>query len=348
MKRFISLAAILLPLAVGAQDVQKIVPNPTLAEGIVYHLPATAVKVTVTATCTTTKAGRYAAYAEKLLAMKEVPTEDQAVWNIDKIDLSVCGVADTARTFIIVPGKEQPTVYLSRDNVLLSINREPDKADTAVSEDASSDFRETASAAAPIMTEEMLKAGSIARQAEAAAAQVFRIRESRMALLTGETENRPTDGQGLQLVLGQLQQQEEAYTALFKGESTTKTVKRTYEFLPREANAKSEPAFRFSKRFGLVDADDLSGAPYYLTVELLEDNRTAPVTNGKPEKGIVYLLPGKARVAVSLNGKTLVEGDFQMGQFGRELQLPNNYFIGKRAGSASFNSVNGAIKKYEQ
>ena len=348
MKRLILLTAACFSWTANAQEVQKIVPNPTLTEGIVYRLPATVVKVEVTVTCASTRAGCYASYAEKLLAIKDVPTEDQVVWNIDKIALSVFGVADTTRSFTIVPGKEQPAVWLTRDNVLLSINREPEIAQSDGSETVVSDFSEPSQATAPIMTEEMLKAGSVARQAEAAAAQIFRIRESRMAVLTGEAENRPTDGQGLQLVLNQLQLQEDAYTSLFKGESTVKTVKRVFQFQPSEANSKGEQIFRFSKRFGIVDADDLSGMPYYLTIELLEDNRSVPVVEGKREKGVVYLLPGKVRLAVRQNGKTLAEGVFQMGQFGREIQLPNNYFVGKRAGSATFDPVNGSIKTYEQ
>jgi hypothetical protein len=348
MKRLILLTAICLSWTANAQEVQKIVPNPTLAEGIVYRLPATVVRVEVTATCTITHAGPYASYAEKLLAIKDVPTEDQVVWNIDKIALSVFGIADTTRSFTIVPSKEQPAVWLTRDNILLSINREPEYAQTDAPEPVSSEFSETSQTATPIMTEEMLKAGSVARQAEAAAAQIFRIRESRMAVLTGEADNRPTDGQGLQLVLSQLQQQEDAYTALFKGESTVKTIKRIFQFQPTQANSKGEPVFRFSKRFGLVDADDLSGMPYYLTVDLLEDNRATPVVEGKREKGVVYLLPGKVRLAVCHNSKTLIEGVFQMGQFGREIQLPNNYFVGKRAGSATFDPITGSIKTYEQ
>ncbi len=346
MKNIILWAASLFALAANAQEVRKIVPNPTLAEGIVYRLPAAVVEVEVTATCTTTQAGRYAAYAEKLLALKDVPTENQTVWNIDKIELSVSGVADTARTFTIVPSKEQPAVWLSPDNILLSINREPEPLETPAA--PAVQFEEKPLTSAPIMTEEMLRAGSVARQAEAAAAQIFRIRESRMAVLTGEADNRPADGQGLQLVLGQLQQQEDAYTALFTGESSVRTVQRTFSYRPREANSKGETLFRFSKRFGLVDDDDLSGTPYYITVDLLEDNRSTPVVEGKREKGVVYLLPGKARVAVCLNGKSLVEGVFQMGQFGREVQLPNSYFTGKRAGSATFHPVNGSIKTYEQ
>lgn len=46
-------------------------------------------------------------------------------------------------------------------------------------------------------------AGSTARQAEVAAKQIYRIRESRLNILTGEADNLPPDGEAMKLVIQQ-------------------------------------------------------------------------------------------------------------------------------------------------
>ena len=48
---------------------------------------------------------------------------------------------------------------------------------------------------ASVFSEELLMAGSTAKQAEVAAKQIYRIRESRMNILTGDADNLPPDGE---------------------------------------------------------------------------------------------------------------------------------------------------------
>ena len=61
---------------------------------------------------------------------------------------------------------------------------------------------------ASVFSEELLMAGSTAKQAEVAAKQIYRIRESRLNILTGEADNLPPDGEAMKLVIQQLEEQE--------------------------------------------------------------------------------------------------------------------------------------------
>ncbi|KAI4367809.1 hypothetical protein C825_000006 [Parabacteroides sp. ASF519] len=70
---------------------------------------------------------------------------------------------------------------------------------------------------ASVFSEELLMAGSTARQAEVAAKQIYRIRESRLNILTGDADNLPPDGEAMKLVIQQLEEQEKALTNLFTG-----------------------------------------------------------------------------------------------------------------------------------
>ena len=53
---------------------------------------------------------------------------------------------------------------------------------------------------ASVFSEELLMAGSTAKQAEVAAKQIYRVRESRLNILTGEADNLPPDGEAMKLV----------------------------------------------------------------------------------------------------------------------------------------------------
>ena len=64
------------------------------------------------------------------------------------------------------------------------------------------------------MSEELLMAGSTAKQAEVAAKQIYRIRESRMNILTGDADNLPPDGEAMKLVIQQLEEQEKSANQL--------------------------------------------------------------------------------------------------------------------------------------
>ena len=58
--------------------------------------------------------------------------------------------------------------------------------------------------------------------------------------------------------------------------------------------------FRFSKKLGVVKADNLAGEPIYITVT---DESTLPPANEEAKakkklEGVIYNIPGKARVSI--------------------------------------------------
>ena len=77
-------------------------------------------------------------------------------------------------------------------------------------------------------------AGSTAKQAEVAAKQIYRIRESRLNILTGEADNLPPDGEAMKLVIQQLEEQEKALTNLFTGILTKETEHYEVSIIPHD------------------------------------------------------------------------------------------------------------------
>lgn len=337
----------------SAQEVVRVSVGDNQNYGITYTAPALRVKVKVSARCTTIKAGIFAPYAEKYLGLTDVPMEDQVAWEVASYELETETVADTSRTFHINFSDKvlPPTFYLGPQGQLLGINRAPEIVSVEETPMEVPAEPKAEMHAANVMNEELLKAGSRSKQAEIAARQIFRIRESRLNLLTGDVDNLPADGASFQIVMDNLAAQEAAYMELFTGVKTTTSVFRQFIYLPTgEANS---ILFRFSRHFGFVDADDLSGEPYRLSVSITEDKRKVPVqldAKGKPKPqatGIAYIVPGKAKVSLSYKGKELKSEEWSMSQFGHVEHLSSTQFTNKKApSSALFDSQTGAIELF--
>ncbi len=355
VKRFCAaLAAVMIGVTMQAQEVQKVTVGENLTYGLTYSLPKTAVVITVESSCVKTVAGPFAAYAEKFLGVNDAVQEDQSVWEIEKISLESVAQADSARTYHIDFAEKGalPTFYLTDDRCLCSINRAPQQLVTLPAEKSIEVTGKPSYKASDVLTGEILKAGSKLKQAELVAQEIFSIRESRSLLIKGEADNMPGDGASLQLMLDNLSAQEEALMSLFVGTTTESKHSHNYTYLPTRETSR-DLAFRFSKHLGYVDNDDYAGDPFYVSVQILEDNREQYVPGVKvkkrTEKGIAFCIPGKAHITLLSAKNTLAEGDMYMAQFGRVEQLPQSQFTDKkRPCSAAFTPATGAIKIFEQ
>ena len=245
-----------------------------------------------------------------------------------------------------------PVFYLSEEGNLLSINREPEIIVSDAEEEKPAKKAKLVLKATDVLSEEILKAGSKAKQAELTAREIFSIRESKRNLLKGDVDNMPADGASFQIMIDNLNAQEEALLSLFEGVSQVEDVERVIEYVPTE-NVDNEVLFRFSSYEGFVDKDDLIGEPYYVSVSVIEDNRMEPVAvEGKKKSannGIAFNIPGKASVKISYDGEVIAQTTMQMGQLGHVEQLPSSQFSDKKKmASAAFNPLTGSIRIYEQ
>ena len=343
-----------LPLAAQTRVVKK---NAVKANnfGITYSLPKTSLVVDAEVTEVTCKAGPYYRYAEKYLGVKDAVVEDQVYYELGRINLVNKGIPDADNTYIVEfkQGTVAPYAYLTEEGLLCSINTEYEPAETV--EEVTPAARKSAQggvADASVFSEELLMAGSTARQAEVAAKQIYRIRESRMNILTGEADNLPPDGEAMKLVISQLEEQEKALTTLFTGTETRETAHYEVTVIPYD-DLENEVLFRFSKQMGVVDADDLGGAPIYMNLTAIDrapelDPKEADKKE-KALKGIIYNIPGKARVEIVMNRKSLYKGEVQVTQFGSQEGLASVMFEDKKMPvKVTFYPETGAIKQIIQ
>lgn len=366
LKSFLAIiASLTISQGLFSQEAQKVTVGDNMNFGVTYSLPKTVVVATLETTCTKSTAGAYAAYAEKFLGLSDVQLEDETLWEIQRITLDTKAKADTARTYHIDFSEKNalPTFYFTDERCLWAINQKPEVMSVAPVEATEEAPSKLALKASDVLTSEILKAGSKVKQAELVAQEIFNIRESRSLLIKGEADNMPGDGASLQLMLDNLTAQEDALMSLFIGTKTCTSKQFKVEYEPA-ASTQRELMFRFSKFLGLVDNDDLAGAPYYISVLVTEDNRMPEVVDDKSrkksgvlgivggksvEKGLAFCIPGKAHVSLFTADATLVSGEMNMGQFGHVEQLPVSHFTDKkRPVSALFAPTTGAIKIFEQ
>lgn len=353
MKNLIIIAALLLGLPLAAQT-KVVKKNAVKANnfGITYSLPKTSLIVEAEVTKVTCKAGPYYQYAEKYLAVQDAIAEDAVYYELGKVRLINRGVPDPDNTYIVEfkPGTVAPYAYLTEEGLLCSINTEYVPAEEKAEKKAVA--AKQGAAQNSVLSEELLMAGSTARQAEVAAKQIYRIRESRMDILTGEADNLPPDGEAMKLVIQQLEAQEQTLSHLFTG--TTEKTTDLYEvsIIPSDELDK-EVIFRFSKQLGIVDADDLGGAPVYMNLIATErapqlDPKEAEKKE-KSLKGIIYNVPGKAKVEITMGKRILYKGEAQITQFGTQEGLAPVMFEDKKAPvKISFYPETGAIKQIIQ
>ena len=337
MKNLIIIASLLLSLPIMAQT-KVVKKNAVKANnfGITYSLPKTSLVVDAEVTKVTCKAGPYYKYAEKYLGVKDAITEDKVYYELGKISLVNKGV---------------PYAYLTEDGLLCSINAEYTPDESALEAARKKNQAPTKVTDASVLSEELLMAGSTAKQAEVAAKQIYRIRESRMNILTGDADNLPPDGEAMKLVIQQLEEQEKALTNLFTGIRAKEVSDYEVTIVPFD-NLDKEVLFRFSPQLGIVDADDLGGAPVYMNLKAID---RAPVLDPKEAekkekslKGIIYNVPGKASIEISMNKKTLYKGEAQITQFGTRKDLPPSCLKIKAPVKVYFYPETGAIKQIIQ
>ena len=200
------------------------------------------------------------------------------------------------------------------------------------------------------LVEEQFVAGSVAKMAEGAAKQIYRIRETRLNILAGDVEHVPADGKAMELVLNELNKQEQALVALFVG--TTQVTRHTHTLLYTPAESvENEVVCRLSAHNGIVDKQDLSGEPLYLSLEAKKQtllpgvyyDKNAPVLSQ-----IYYNLPGEAQVALSFKGKKVAEQNVTVAQYGIAIPLVQDLFTTKPTPIIKINKETGNILSIEK
>lgn len=314
-------------------------------DGVTYFLPRTHLQIVITAERTTHHAGELAPYAQQYLRVNDAPQQDYDDWKIISMSIIPFGVADSLHAYTIRFNQRSsaPFVKLSADGTLLAINGTAGELPTLATPSV------TVTQTAPhdragYKTQEMLAASNVEKMAELAAEEIYDIRENRGLLSKGQADFMPSDGEQLKLMLATLDQQEQGLLRLFMGYETKEQHILTVDYDPDPSHGARDIAFRFSRFFGLVDKDDLSGEPYYMNLQF-----NTPPASQTPQTSetLRYIAPGNVTLSLTSKAGTHLSGTIPMAQFGRVENLGGDLFNNQFRTHVTLSPINGGILKIE-
>ncbi len=358
MKRLLLIIAcslFLLAPSVAQTEIERFRPGVTV-EGVNYFLPKTVFEVVLTAEKTVTKPGEFAAYADRYLRLKDVPTVESTTWTLKAVTLMPYGAPDSTKAFSIKLRAKTaaPLVSLTDDGLLLGVNVD-------ATPDPAPELPQRVPAPKPVngrdfMTHDILAAGSTSKMAQLTAEEIYDIRDSRNALVRGEAENTPKDGAQLKLMLDNIDQQRTALESLFKGQELTSTEVLSFDYEPSanpEECAERHLLCRFSRKLGLVATDDLSGEPIWITVKAqgslppIETDAEAAKKKAKLEQGLYVNQPRRAQVTIFTATQTLLTAEVPVAQLGTVEVLSDALFNKKLDTKVTLHQLTGSVKQVE-
>ena len=320
------------------------------SEGAVYYLPRTALRISVLVERTSYTPGDFVGYAQRYLRLQNVKAEASVSHRVVSITQMPIGQADVTKVYAVKFNAKTvaSNVVIADDGRLLALNAEPE--DEVVPK-----VFVPAPKPAPLnprqyMNEEILTAGSTAKMAELTSREIYDLRENRSLLIKGQADFMPKDGQQLKLMLAQLETQETALRSLFEGTTVRDTTEYVITFVP-EGPVSRKVLFRLSQQLGMVDADDLSGEPFYITIENISvlppvDEAAAAKAKKKVyESGIYVNVPGRMRSTIHQGIDQLGQAEYPVAQFGRVELLSADLFDKRYTTQLWISPITGAVER---
>lgn len=349
MRKFITLLVSTLLVTTTTYAQTEVVQGVTRGKdyGVVYALPKTEIKVDIKVTKVTYMPGEFSRYADRYLRLTDVSGEAEQYWELNGIVASSVGIPDNENTYFVKLKDKTvaPLIELTEDGIVKSINVPLSEKPEAKKEPITpapkrldpKDF----------LTEEILMANSTAKMAELTAREIYNIRESRNALVRGQADNMPKDGEQLKLMLTSLDEQESAMLELFTGIKHKEEKVFTIKLTPnREWD--NEIIVRFSRKLGVLAADDLAGEPISLTLKNLNSVPTPEENKKKEVAGIAYNVPGRASVLIMKDKNKMFDGELPVTQFGIIEYLAPALFNKSTTIKVTFNPETGALIKVDR
>ena len=341
---------LLIAYPIQAQQTKLLTAEKHNEYGLVYTLPVTAFQVEVVAVKETSIAGPFSKYSKIFTSDSKIISEDAVNWSIESVKITPYGVPDSENRYMMQLKAGAVTyIGVADDGMLLSINKEPllqpvDKLSITEIEGSPATGKEYLE----FVNEDFITAQSSYKQAQLLAEEIMEVRDAKVSLTRGTAETMPTDGRQLEIMLSSLEKQEKALTAAFTGSKWKERIVRTYNFIPEKEGR--SVLFRLSLTDGLVNSDDYSGEPVYVSVKVTEEAALPVDSKGEekkvPKDAVMYCIPGVAELSVSYEGNSLFRKSFEMSQFGILFGLNPSIFTDKKEPSyAVFDPSTGALKE---
>lgn len=297
-----------------------------------YSLPQTVISLEVEALQETFHAGPYARYAKKYLGI-DARGADAVECHVSAVRMVSYAEADQSRRFTYNPQKGEPDrigALTAQGLVSLGGGRSADatwrfsaggKGDFSdrgvtsnLTEESATLYKKESDREVAVR-QQMVVEKSPETRAREAAETIFKLREKKMDIVTGDTDA-TFSGEALGAALAEIDRLEKEYMSMFIGYSEFTPQKMTYEVIPsRDTKGQRYVAFRVSDTDGLVPSDNVSGKPYLL--ELVPQEMDASADMAKTQKDpLRYRIPAICTVRLTDGVNVLMQSRVPVYQLG--------------------------------
>jgi hypothetical protein len=341
----------------------NIVPFDTsgIREGsIVYGLPRTVLTVIVEAERTIEIPGPYSQFAGDLLGLDNVIKDKSESWSIENVTIVNHDELDPSEFYLIGSntGFQTNALVLKKEGLILDLNPgsfglkagqerngEPGNSFYNYSDLGSDEYYRTESDTAyrrvnidstfiriPYVVEKRKRLATD-QLAEKAAKRLMELRDGKHLILTGEANVFPQS----EAAINEINRLEKEYTELFTGKRIKETRKFSYEIIPdKKMIGHSTLLFNFSELQGPAKGENKGVIP--VNIDFTPEQKTKNLTmvnNNQAETAtpvydkLYYRIPEVVNVKISMGSEILSISRRLIYQFGKVIQLPENYVIGK-------------------
>jgi len=333
----------------------------TLREGsIVYGLPRTVFTAYAEMERTIEKPGPYARFAGDLLGLNDVIQSESESWSIKGIMVRTHVELDPSEFYVIESNTlfQSNVLALKKEGLILDLDPgifHSAESQIGIKEPENNQFREfdlgsdeyflqqsdtaykrvsvdSTFIRIPYIVEKK-KRLSVDQLAEKAARRLMELREGKHLILTGEANVFPQS----EAAINEMNRLEKDYTELFSGKTWKETRIFSCQIIPKkDMVGKPVVLFQFSDLTGPVPGTMKGGIP--VTVELIPEQKTKGLTFinkqlAEPETPrydkLFYRVPDVVTMKISMGPEILFNSRRLIYQFGKVIQLPANYIIGR-------------------
>jgi hypothetical protein len=327
---------------------------------IVYGLPRTVFTFNVEFERTIRKTGPYSRYANDLLGLDDIITEDSETWAITGITVNSHEELDPSEFYVIESNTlfQTNVLALKKEGLILDLNpvlfssignsslSNEMEINQFQSKDLGSDEYymvqsdtaykrlsiDSSFVRIPYVVEKKKRLG-VDQLAERAAKRLMEMREGKHLILTGEATVFPQSDDAI-IEMNRL---EKDYMELFTGKTITQKIKYTYQIIPnKDTDNKHLTLFQFSERTGPLQGNLKGGVP--ITLEIVPEQKTKDLAIIKKQKAepqdqtfdkLYYRVPDVVNLKIGMGTDTFLNARKLVYQFGEVIQLPANYIIGR-------------------
>lgn len=323
--------------------------QPAPAGAVVYSLPSTTISLKVTADHESFVAGPYAKYAQKYLGI-DARTESGDTYVISAIEMIPYIEADPSVRVAVNIGTSKTASanflnFCSQGLVITSDSytgkpaqwRFPSAA--GAEQFASSGVASNLDNRTTTLYKTVKTAGglekvpvqqtqvvekSIEKKAEETAAMIFRLRQKRLDIITGDTDA-TYSGEAMDAAIKEITRLEQEYLSLFVGKGIKDSQTVVFDVVPTADNTNQMYiAFRISDTHGLVPASNMGGRPIVLELQREAGGKGASEGVSAVAGRVYYRTPATMLAKVTDGQKVLLQSRIPVYQLGEVLSFPVN------------------------